>query len=126
VFDVESHANMHNKRNKPGMSLNGQLVDPQRKLTTGVINTTITPLGRKLFHTWLLRPLINIDRINERLDAVQLLSARDYHDIRRNIKRDFKNIKNIVAFCHKIRSGRASWKDWLGLVDASVVVVTLS
>jgi DNA mismatch repair protein MSH5 len=84
-----------------------------------VINTTITPLGKKLFHTWLLRPLTNIDRINARLDAVQLLSSHEYTGPRQNIKRDMKNIKNIGGFCLKIKSGRASWKDWLGLVEVS-------
>lgn len=89
-------------------------------LTSGVINTTVTPLGRKLFHTWLLRPLINLDRINERLDAVQLLSSRDYVQPRKSIKRELKNIKNVVVFCQKIKSGRASWKDWQGLVEVSL------
>lgn len=83
----------------------------------GVINTTVTPLGRKLFHTWLLRPLINIDRINARLDAVQLLSSKEYTEPRKQTKKELKGFKNVVALCQKIKSGRASYKDWQGVVD---------
>lgn len=39
-----------------------------------LLNKCITPFGKRLFRQWVAHPLQNIDRINERLDAVDLLN----------------------------------------------------
>lgn len=37
------------------------------------INSCVTPFGKKLLREWLARPLCNVDLINRRLDAVEVL-----------------------------------------------------
>ncbi|KAM3525478.1 hypothetical protein MY4038_007268 [Beauveria bassiana] len=39
-----------------------------------LLNKCITPFGKRLFRQWVAHPLQNIDRINERLDAVDMLN----------------------------------------------------
>jgi DNA mismatch repair protein MutS len=40
------------------------------------IDRTITPMGGRLLRSWLLRPLVSLDRIRDRLDAVEELAFR--------------------------------------------------
>lgn len=40
-----------------------------------LLNKCVTPFGKRLFRQWVAHPLGDIDRINERLDAVDLLNA---------------------------------------------------
>lgn len=89
------------------------------KLTPALLNTTVTPLGRKLLHTWLLRPLISIPRIKERHDAVEAFSATEHAQLRKLVKKELKGVKNPVKFLHMIKSGRASYRHWKDLVDVS-------
>ncbi|BEJ14519.1 hypothetical protein CspHIS471_0402860 [Cutaneotrichosporon sp. HIS471] len=104
VSDIENHASMHSKERKQGMSLRG------------VLDTTITGLGKKLFHTWLLRPLLNIERINERLDAVETLARGDNAALRKELGKELKEFTNMLNFCSQIKAGKGKWKDWQQLV----------
>ncbi|WOO84537.1 DNA mismatch repair protein MSH5 [Vanrija pseudolonga] len=99
----------------------GAKASKQQQSTTlslnGVINTTVTPLGKKLFHTWLLRPLINIEQINRRLDAVEVLSSKECTKPRADIIKELRRIKDLNWVCRRIKSGKAGWKDWQSLVE---------
>ncbi|BEI83812.1 hypothetical protein CcaverHIS002_0404160 [Cutaneotrichosporon cavernicola] len=104
VFDIENHASMHSKDRKQGMSLRG------------VLDTTITGLGKKLFHTWLLRPLLSVERINERLDAVETLARGDNAALRKELGKELKGFTNMLNFCSQTKAGKSKWKDWQQLV----------
>lgn len=93
-----------------------------------MLDTTITPLGKKLFHTWLLRPLINRQSINARLDAVQALSRGDNLEGRKQLRKELKGFKNMLTFCTKIKAGKGRWGDWQALVTVreSCRVVSLT
>ncbi|CAI4219273.1 unnamed protein product [Parascedosporium putredinis] len=41
----------------------------------GLLNRCVTPFGKRLFRQWVCHPLCNIEKINERLDAVDMLNA---------------------------------------------------
>jgi len=40
-----------------------------------LLNRCVTPFGKRLFKSWVCHPLCDIDKINERLDAVDMLNA---------------------------------------------------
>jgi DNA mismatch repair protein MSH6 len=40
-----------------------------------LLNKCVTPFGKRLFRQWVAHPLCHIDRINERLDAVEMFNA---------------------------------------------------
>ncbi|OIW28118.1 DNA mismatch repair protein Msh6 [Coniochaeta ligniaria NRRL 30616] len=41
----------------------------------GLLNRCITPFGKRLFRHWVCHPLCNMQKLNERLDAVDMLNA---------------------------------------------------
>lgn len=41
----------------------------------GLLNRCVTPFGKRLFRHWVCHPLCNIQKLNERLDAVDMLNA---------------------------------------------------
>lgn len=82
----------------------------------GVLDTTITPLGKKLFHTWLLRPLINRERINARLDAVQVLSSGDNVAARKLVRKELSGFRNMLTIINRIKKSQGTWRDWQALV----------
>ncbi|WWD22617.1 hypothetical protein CI109_107110 [Kwoniella shandongensis] len=105
IFDTEAHAFMHNSRPKTALSI------------FGLLNTAVTPLGRKLLHSWHLRPLVDIDEITARHDAVELLAASENSHIVDSIRRSMKMIRNVPARCTKIRNGNGGYQEWKCLVD---------
>ncbi|GMK58756.1 hypothetical protein CspeluHIS016_0601980 [Cutaneotrichosporon spelunceum] len=104
VFDIENHASMYSNDQKQATSLNG------------ILDTTITGLGKKLFHTWLLRPLLNVERINERFDAVETLIRGPNVALLKELGKQLKGFANMLVFCTRIKAGRGKWKDWQQLV----------
>jgi DNA mismatch repair protein MSH6 len=41
----------------------------------GLLNRCVTPFGKRLFRQWVCHPLCNMQKLNERLDAVDLLNS---------------------------------------------------
>jgi len=54
----------------------------------GVLDETVTPMGGRLMRDWLLKPLLDAERIRERLSAVEELAAslRERQEVRRTLK----------------------------------------
>ncbi|GFZ44458.1 LOW QUALITY PROTEIN: hypothetical protein JCM24511_02180 [Saitozyma sp. JCM 24511] len=106
IFDVEAHVFMHNNKQKQAMSL------------FGILDTCSTPLGRKLLHTWHLRPLLDLVAINERHNAVAAFSSTDHQFQAKLMRGTMKKVGNIARVCTSLRRGRAQLRDWRALVDA--------
>jgi hypothetical protein len=77
----------------------------------------ITTSGRKLLRTWFLRPLLDIDAIRERHDAVEILSHTDQNYTIVEIRDQLRGIHDITRYCTKIRRGTGKYQDWLSLSD---------
>ncbi len=91
---------------------NLELVDPlfndnRNSTLLGVLNHTITPMGNRLIREWILRPLLVVDAINARLDAITFFIARQLllMDLRDNLKA-VKDIERIITRLN-ISSGNA-------------------
>ncbi|WWC90295.1 uncharacterized protein L201_005228 [Kwoniella dendrophila CBS 6074] len=106
IFDVEAHAFMYSKSQKQALSL------------YGLFDTCVTPLGKKLFHTWHLRPLANLKQIEARHEAVALFSANHMNFTVDMVIKNMKRIKNLPAIFFKLRSGTAKFNEWRSLHDS--------
>lgn len=42
----------------------------------GMMNRCVTASGRRMLQSWFLRPMLNLDMINDRLTAIQLLVTK--------------------------------------------------
>lgn len=91
-------------------------------VTTGKLDSTVTPLGKKLLHTWHLRPLLDLSEISARHDAVEFFSSAENAPIMTSLRKTMKGVRNVPAHCTKLQTGRGSYVEWKCLVDVSDVV----
>lgn len=85
-----------------------------------VINKTSTPMGSRLMHKWILRPLLDREQINERLDSVEVL----YNDtiVRENIRTALANVKDIVRISSSLSLGEIKPKDVIAIYNSLFVI----
>ncbi|SNX55433.1 DNA mismatch repair protein MutS [Thermoanaerobacterium sp. RBIITD] len=79
----------------------------------GVLDKTITPMGGRLIKRWLEEPLINIDKIKLRLDAVEEL-FKDY-DGRLELKDVLRGIYDIERLASKLVYQNINAKDLISI-----------
>lgn len=91
-------------------------------LIAGLLNTCVTALGKKLMHTWHLRPLTNIDEISARHDSIDMLNYPDNQYSVDSVRRALKQVANVGFLLAKIRRSNVTWRDWAKLLDVSVLV----
>ena len=84
------------------------------------LDRTITPMGGRLVRAWLLRPLLALERIQDRLDAVEEFA---FHATERVKARDaFKTIHDIERLVARAALGTAGPRD-LASLKASIAAI---
>lgn len=86
---------------------------------SGLLNTCVTHLGKKLLLAWFLRPLTNIREISYRHESIDRLNYPANQYAVEAIKRSMKGIGNLGHHCAKIRKSRGTWRDWQKVVEVS-------
>jgi DNA mismatch repair protein MutS len=83
-----------------------------------VIDKTNTSMGARMLRSWLEQPLIDSNKINYRLDAVEEM----FSDIslRENLKTSLNNIYDIERICSKISYGTVNPKDMIALKNSLI------
>jgi DNA mismatch repair protein MutS len=77
------------------------------------LDRTITPMGGRLVRAWLLRPLVAIERIQDRLDAVEELAFRSTE--RAKLRETFKAIHDVERLVARAALGTAGPRDLVSL-----------
>jgi DNA mismatch repair protein MutS len=95
-----------------------------------VIDETLTPMGGRLLRSWLLNPLLDIEEIRQRQDAVNSLidnadTLSRNESILTKIQRFLKGISDIERLTSKIGSGTANARDLLSLKNSLRVLPEL-
>ncbi len=80
------------------------------------LDKTRTAMGGRLFKKWITRPLLNLQQINSRLEAVTALIA--YCDISDNIRTNLSLIGDMERLISKICTGRANPRDVAALRES--------
>jgi DNA mismatch repair protein MutS len=78
-----------------------------------IIDRTVTPMGSRLLKKWIAYPLIDLDKIRERLGAVS--SLKDAPMSREEIREELKEIYDLERLNGRIALGRANARDLLAL-----------
>jgi DNA mismatch repair protein MutS len=87
------------------------------------IDRTITPMGARLLRTWLIRPLLSLERIRDRLDAVEDFAFRMTERGRfRDALRTVHDIERLVA---RTALGTAGPRDLVALRTSLAAVPRL-
>ncbi len=78
-----------------------------------VLDDTKTPMGGRLLQKWLLKPLIDVDAINQRLDAVEALANGTM--IRFDVRSHLSFVKDIERLIGRIMYGNSNARDLIAL-----------
>ncbi|MBU1904260.1 MAG: DNA mismatch repair protein MutS [Proteobacteria bacterium] len=78
-----------------------------------ILDKTVTPMGSRLLKNWISYPLINLDKIRERLAAVACFKEDPF--LRREIRDELKEIYDIGRLNGRIALRRANARDLLAL-----------
>ncbi|MCC7124067.1 MAG: DNA mismatch repair protein MutS [Acidobacteria bacterium] len=84
------------------------------------IDRTVTPMGGRLLRAWLLRPLVVLERIRDRLDAVEELAIRSTD--RAKVREAFKSVQDVERLISRIALSTAGPRD-LAALRASLAAV---
>jgi DNA mismatch repair protein MutS len=82
-----------------------------------VLDRTVTAMGARLLHDWLLTPLTERPAIESRLDAVAELIAEN--DLRRDLREGLVEILDLQRLTARVSTGRASPRD-LGAIGRTL------
>ena len=85
----------------------------KRDTLFAALDFTKTPLGARLLRRWLESPLVEINAINRRLDAVEELVKK--FTLRQNLREVFRDIKDLERLMTKIEVGSANARDLTAL-----------
>ncbi|HXZ80482.1 MAG TPA: DNA mismatch repair protein MutS [Terriglobales bacterium] len=77
------------------------------------LDSTLTPMGKRLLRAWMLRPSIDVQEINARLDAVEELSSRLMG--REELRRSLDGIFDIERLLSRVTLETANPRDVLAL-----------
>lgn len=87
---------------------------PEGSLFT-LLNRCVTPFGKRLFRQWLCHPLCNITKINQRLDAVDLLNADP--KVRQQIVSELTKVPDLERLISRIHAGACKPDDFVKVLD---------
>ena len=77
------------------------------------IDRTVTSMGGRMLRAWLLRPLVSLERIRDRLDAVEELAFRATD--RGKFREVLKNVHDIERLVGRVALGTAGPRDLVAL-----------
>ena len=84
------------------------------------IDRTVTPMGCRLLRAWLLRPLIAIEAIRDRLDAVEELAFRTTD--RGKLRETLKSVQDLERLTSRVALSTAGPRDLVGLRQSLAAV----
>lgn len=96
------------------LELTRSLIEGTRKNTLiSVLDYTVTAMGGRLLRNWIEQPLLEKDKIELRLEAVEMLVKNNF--LRQDIKEVLKNIYDMERLAGKISYGTANARDLIAL-----------
>ncbi|MDR1989313.1 MAG: DNA mismatch repair protein MutS [Acidobacteriaceae bacterium] len=87
------------------------------------IDRTVTSMGSRLLRSWLLRPLMSLDGIRDRLDAVEDLAFRNTD--RGRFREALKTIQDLERLVARAALGTAGPRDLVGLKQSLAIIPRL-
>src|SRR5262245_29739683 len=84
------------------------------------IDRTMTAMGGRLLRAWLLRPLVSLEAIRDRLDAVEELAVRTTD--RGKLRETLKTVQDLERLTSRIALSTAGPRDLVGLRQSLAVL----
>jgi len=86
----------------------------------GELDRTVTSIGSRTVRAWLLRPLLSLDRIRDRLDAVEELAFRTTD--RGKFRDTIKTVQDLERLIARVVLGTAGPRDFVALKNSVVAI----
>ncbi|KAH8881671.1 DNA mismatch repair protein Msh6 [Thozetella sp. PMI_491] len=80
-----------------------------------LLNRCVTPFGKRLFRQWVCHPLCNIQKINERLDAVDMLNAD--RSIREQFSAQMTKMPDLERLISRVHAGACKPDDFVRVLE---------
>ncbi|KAL2163373.1 hypothetical protein VTH06DRAFT_5430 [Thermothelomyces fergusii] len=80
-----------------------------------LLNRCITPFGKRLFRQWVCHPLCSIEKINERLDAVDMLNAD--RGILQQFSSQMAKMPDLERLISRIHAGACRPEDFVRVLE---------
>uniref|UniRef100_A0AC35UIP2 MUTSd domain-containing protein n=1 Tax=Rhabditophanes sp. KR3021 TaxID=114890 RepID=A0AC35UIP2_9BILA len=77
-----------------------------------IINRCSSPQGRALMRVWFERPLVEVDKIKARQDAIHIFNQEANTEMFKTIKSNLKHIKNPDTLFKRMKEGVSLASDW--------------
>jgi DNA mismatch repair protein MutS len=84
------------------------------------LDCTVTSIGSRLLRAWLLRPLVALEPIRDRLDAVEELTFRTID--RGKLRETLKTVQDLERLIARVALGTAGPRDLVGLKQSLSVI----
>jgi len=79
----------------------------------GVLDCTVTPMGKRMMHQWVSRPLLNIEKIKARQDGVQSFFERGMQ--RAETRATLKPLADLERLVNRVMAGHAQPRDLVAM-----------
>lgn len=80
-----------------------------------LLNKCVTPFGKRLFRSWVAHPLCNIQRINERFDAVEMFNADQ--SVREQFASQLVKMPDLERLISRIHAGACKPEDFVRVLE---------
>jgi DNA mismatch repair protein MutS len=108
VLDPFTRRNLELTETLRGRQTKGSLLD--------VLDRTITAMGARLLRTWITQPLLDLRRLNARLDAVETLLRDDL--LRAELREALHGVSDLERLANRLLVHRAGPRDLLALAQS--------
>ncbi len=109
-----SHYMLLDRSTQKNLELTESLQETKRNNTLlHLLDRTATPMGGRLMKQWLIHPLLNVDMVRSRQDAIA--SFQELWDTAENLSGHLTEIRDLERLMMRIETGYASPRDLIGL-----------
>ncbi len=105
LLDASTRRNLELTETLRGKEVNGSLL--------GVLDKTVTPMGKRMIRQWVNKPLINIEAIHVRQTAIQCLLTNGM--VRAELSSTLKGISDLERLINRIGSKNAIPRDLVAM-----------
>ena len=115
ILDTTTLRNLEIFKNMVDGSRRGTLIE--------VLDKTVTPMGKRLLKRWLQRPLLDLNEIEARLDAVEELKEKSF--TRSEIRNILKRVYDIERIINRVVNKSANARDLVALKNSLKAAIKL-
>jgi len=116
VFHEQESGMQIDVRTRRNLELHQSLAGDKRSGLISVLDQSVTPMGARLLLDWLDHPLIDLDMIRRRQEAVQ--SLVDDLEAREDVRHMLKQVRDIERMLTRMVLKRALPRDYRGLAES--------